>query len=148
MRSTVELLDAVKRQQSITSDYELARELGVSRQAVSKYRHGACTFDNLTAFRVAELLKMSPVKVLAIIGAERTKRPEQRKKWQEIAKVAIFASALIGAGVFAPAGSARGSASSSSACDADIHYARSRRWRWRPKLNKRHRFPVLHAIPA
>jgi hypothetical protein len=103
MRTTLEILDAVKRRHSITSDYQLAKLLGKSTSGVSNYRCGRSHLDDLTAVRCAELLDESPLKLIAIVQAERTKRPEEKRKWEEIAKVALFASALISGDIFAPA---------------------------------------------
>ena len=127
MRTTMEILDAIKRRHSITSDYKLAELIGVSKQAVSKYRHGVCSFDNLTAFKVAELLGESPLKILAIIGAERTKRPQDKKRWQELAKASLFATALIAGGIFSAPKASVASTQFVSADDS-VYIMRRRRW--------------------
>lgn len=95
MRSTTEILDAIKRRNSIASDYALAKLLGRSRAGISSYRVGRSGMDNLTAFKAAELLGESPAKIIAIVEAERARTPEKRKKWEQIARIAVMAWAFL-----------------------------------------------------
>lgn len=71
-------IDRVKTQAGITSDYGVAKALGLSRTTVSKYRSTTPTLDEDTALRVAEALGERPEAVLLDQYAERTKSPEVR----------------------------------------------------------------------
>lgn len=71
-------IDRVKTQAGITSDYGVAKALGLSRTTVSKYRSTTPTLDEDTALRVAEALGEAPEAVLLDQYAERTKSPAVR----------------------------------------------------------------------
>mgnify|MGYP001595360811 CR=1 FL=1 len=98
-RTTVEFLDAIKAKHHLPSDYALAKILDVHRQVISRYRHGG-TFDEEMAIKVGNLLDIPGGYVNACVMAERTKRPEVREMWQQVARViySIAAVGIIGAG--------------------------------------------------
>lgn len=85
MKTTIELLTAVKKAAGISSDYELAHLLGVTPQAVSNWRRGISYLDDFVAVRVAEILKCPALHALAVVHAERANRPEVAQVWQQIA---------------------------------------------------------------
>jgi hypothetical protein len=130
MRTTVELLDALKRRLSITSDYALAKEMGWSVSRLSNYTRGVSHLDTFGALQVADKLGESPLKIIAIVEAERTKRPEQRKRWQELAKASMFATALIGSGIFAAPSPSQASQSPTDVAKS-VYYVKSRRRHFR-----------------
>lgn len=80
MEATLQLLEAVKRRHGISSDYALAKILGVSRQVLSSYRTGTTLGDDM-AVKVAEQLGVDPAAVLAAVAAERTKSAAARRAW-------------------------------------------------------------------
>ena len=94
---TVEYLDELKRRYSIPTDYQLARFLGISHQAITQYRNKGTTLRDDVALRVAELLELPPGKVLADMQAERAKDARVRDAWRQIA--ARMADAAAWAGV-------------------------------------------------
>lgn len=98
---TVEYLDALKARYALPSDYALAPLLGITRSRMSRYRGGKDFLGDSTAIRVAELLEMSPQKVLADMYAERTKDPAVRRVWQQIARASQAAGMAVFAGVLA-----------------------------------------------
>jgi hypothetical protein len=81
MMTTIEYLDAVKARLDLPSDYAAAKALGVVNSAVSRYRHGKGTFDDLVAFKVAEILGINPLEVICAINHERAANDEQRESW-------------------------------------------------------------------
>lgn len=81
MMTTVEYLDEVKAKLGLPSDYAAAKALGVANSAVSRYRHGKGTFDDLVAFKVAEILEINPLEVICAINHERAANDEQRERW-------------------------------------------------------------------
>lgn len=81
MKTTLEYVDAVKIRLDLPSDYAIAKALGVSRQAVSQYRQGKASFDDLTAVRVAEILGLNPMEVIAAANRERAKSEDARRVW-------------------------------------------------------------------
>lgn len=79
--NTLELLDAVKTRRGITSDYALAKALGVTQTAVSSYRTGNSKISDDVALTVAEILGMHPLAVIAVANAERAKTEKQKARW-------------------------------------------------------------------
>ncbi|OJA63787.1 hypothetical protein BGV68_01840 [Burkholderia ubonensis] len=82
MKTTMQWLDAVKERLQIESDYAAAKALGVTRFSVSSWRNGRATFDDDTAFRVAEILEVNPLEVIVSCRAERAKNDDQRHAWE------------------------------------------------------------------
>ncbi|NOV27668.1 helix-turn-helix domain-containing protein [Cupriavidus necator] len=85
MKTTLEFLEAVRARLGGASDYAIAKELGVTRAAVSRYRNGLSGFDDDTAIRVARILDIDPACVLLAAHAERTKTPEARNVFAALA---------------------------------------------------------------
>jgi hypothetical protein len=88
---TIEYLDAVKRKHSLTSDYQLAKLLDCPTPVVSRYRTGHRVMDDYTAARVAELLDMEPLVVIAQANAERERDEGKKAFWRK------YAAGVIGA---------------------------------------------------
>jgi hypothetical protein len=99
MKTTRELLEAARLLCEPPTYYRLAKELGISRQAMTRYRQGG-TFDDAVAIGIAELLGLEPGYVLACMGAERAKRPAVRQVWEKVAEglaLVLFGAGLAGA---------------------------------------------------
>lgn len=98
MKTTLEFLDGVSAKLGGASDYAIAKELDVTRSAVSRYRNGLSTFDDETAIRVARILDIDPAAVLLAAHAERTKNPEAKNLWTSLAnRFAVNFEGLLGA---------------------------------------------------
>lgn len=82
--NTLELLEAVKERRGITSDYALAKVLGITQSAASSYRTGRSRIDDNVALTVAEILQMHPLQVIAVANFERAKTPEQKARWRDV----------------------------------------------------------------
>ena len=101
--TTVEFLDGLKDRLKIKSDYQLAKELGVSHTRISNWRRGRNTFDERIAVQVAHLLTLDPAYVLACMAAERSKRADVKTAWKKAAQrigmgtAAVVAAVLLGA---------------------------------------------------
>lgn len=89
---TTQYCAAMKQRLQITSDYALAKALGVPKQTISNYANGVRTFDNTMAAKVAEILDVPVMKVIADMELERGTNDEL---WKRIARRA--------AGVLVPA---------------------------------------------
>lgn len=121
------------------SDYRLAQLLGVPKSSISNYRNGRSQMEDRIAIRLAEMLGVPPVTVVAEIHAERSKDPNTQSFWNElsaamtkarkagVAGIAVMMTA-IGIGAF-PAPSQAGV---SVAADSTIYTMRTRRKRLRP----------------
>ena len=77
-------MEAVKVRSGITSDYALAKVLGVTQSAVSSYRTGRSRIDDDVALTIAQILGVNPLVVIAQANAERAKTPEIRARWMGI----------------------------------------------------------------
>lgn len=86
MQTTIEFLDACKAAQGLTSDYKLAKFLGVTQQSVNNYRQGKSFLCDETAIKVADCLGIYPALVLANIHAERAKGEVEKRAWQDLVK--------------------------------------------------------------
>jgi len=71
MTRTVEYLEAARRALGGVSDYRLAKRLDVSRQAISRLLSGERTMSPTTAARVAILIGVDPMRVIADMELER-----------------------------------------------------------------------------
>ena len=88
MRTVNELLDQVKANARIQSDYRLAKTLNVSLNTMSNYRHGRSRPDDQVLSKLAELggIPSDQVELLAVtLQAERASTEEARALWQRIA---------------------------------------------------------------
>ncbi len=74
-------IDRVKAAKGWESDYRAAKELGLSRQAVSGYRNEKYTLDEDSSLKVALALEIDPLEVLADQAMERSKSDAARSAW-------------------------------------------------------------------
>lgn len=93
MKTTRQYLAAVKAKLGISSDYALQKPLGLSKQGVSYLANGG-VMSTTTAAKVAELLELDPLKVIADAELERGSSPEL---WKRIRAAAAIAGAIGGA---------------------------------------------------
>jgi transcriptional regulator with XRE-family HTH domain len=84
MKSVSDYLDAVKKRLDLPSDYAAAKALGVTPSAISKYRLGRASFDDLTCLRVAEILGIDEIEVIAAANAQRANDPRIRRVWENV----------------------------------------------------------------
>ena len=85
MNTTGQLLASIARRKR-WSESRIARELGVSRQAIGEMRTGQQRFSEDHAGRVAGWLKLDPLYVLACIRTERAKHKGVKSMWERIAR--------------------------------------------------------------
>lgn len=83
---TPEYLDLLREKLHLPSDYALQKPLNVSKSAVSNYRNGRDFFSDAIAVRVAELAGIEPWKVLLDSHIERSKTPETKAAWVDLAE--------------------------------------------------------------
>jgi hypothetical protein len=86
--NTLEYLDAVKLKQGLTSDYQLAKLLDLDTSNMTMYRKHRRVMDDYIAARVADLLKISKLELIAQANAEREKDAEKKAYWEAEAKTA------------------------------------------------------------
>jgi transcriptional regulator with XRE-family HTH domain len=81
-----ELLDAVKAKTGAESDGELARNLGVSKQAMSSYYSGHRAPDEYVCLKIAEALEKPLDSVIATVKAASEKDESRREAWENYMK--------------------------------------------------------------
>lgn len=79
MITTLELLDLLKDEADLPSDYAVAKFLNVSQQAVSRWRNGKVMCEE-TAIKVARVLKIDQEFVIISNIAERQKDERIRER--------------------------------------------------------------------
>ena len=77
-------IDRVKAVKGWDSDYRVASELGLTRQAISKYRSRESTLDEHFAMQVAIALSIDPAIVLTDQAMERAKNADARSAWSAV----------------------------------------------------------------
>lgn len=98
---THDYMAALKSALHISSDYALAKALGVAQQTTSRWSQGKGTIDDNLAPRVAEILGLSAEQVLFDLHAERERSPELRAIWTKAARsFAHAACALVSVAAF------------------------------------------------
>lgn len=88
--TTIDILDAVRlRLKSLNrkdSDYEAAKTLGVTQQAVSHWRARRHAMDNDTGLVAAKFLNMEPEYIMFCLQLERAKSDDARSFWRRLAE--------------------------------------------------------------
>lgn len=84
MSFSAQLLDAAKAAQGIASDYALAARLGVTRAAVSNYRHGRKFPDLATTYALAEMAGTSPIESVMMVNLERAAGGRDAEVWAKL----------------------------------------------------------------
>ena len=99
MKRFSELLDQIKQEQGLTSNYALSKKLGINESRISDYYKGMCKPDDYAITRVALMLQIEPIHLLAEIRAEDEKNVTKREFWRNFlrhaAVVTISAGALL-----------------------------------------------------
>ena len=85
---TDEFMDEAKNRLNINSDYALAKQLGLSRQAMSQYRAGKRSPDAYTCSRLADVLGINAFDIMIEIEASAEKDETRRAYWLSKAKAA------------------------------------------------------------
>jgi len=91
------LLDEAKAKRNGMSDAKLADELGCSAQVLSNWRIGKGEPDKYACWRLAEITSRDLREIIAIIEAERDKRPEVKAFFEKILKSGAYKPVIIGA---------------------------------------------------
>lgn len=86
MISIANLLDAAMAKGQIASDYQLAKVIGISHQAISGYRMGLALPKDKVIAQLCALSGDDPHLIVAQIQAERASSPEAKNLWLSMAK--------------------------------------------------------------
>jgi DNA-binding XRE family transcriptional regulator len=86
METTREMLDEIKVRYRLGSDYALAKKVGVRKQTIAKWYLGQIP-DAYGAARIAELLEIEPMKVIAHFEQLRTKDETKTEFWNKFLRI-------------------------------------------------------------
>jgi hypothetical protein len=80
--NTKEYLALVRAKLACTTDYKLSLVLNLPQPVVARYSKGG-TFDNVMSVRVAEILGVPPLQVIADMEHERAKTEREKSRWKQ-----------------------------------------------------------------
>ena len=86
MLKIVKLIDAVKATKHLTSDYSIAKIIGIPPSDMSSWRSGRRTPNQKIVFDLAGLTNEPPEYWLMLIESDRTKDENVAKMWEETAE--------------------------------------------------------------
>lgn len=91
-----DLLDAAKKKNGLATDMALAEALGISRSAVSAWRHEVKTPDAVQCATLAGLTGEPLARVLGIVGEARAISKEEKTVWRRLAATAALLILTVG----------------------------------------------------
>lgn len=84
---SLKYLDAVKDKYGLKRDNELAKQIGCTPAAVSRYYSGKAVMDDEQCLRVAQALDMeNPLPIIAAAGIDRAEKTGQKSLWEVFTK--------------------------------------------------------------
>lgn len=132
MKSVNELIDRVKANAGIKSDYKLAQTLNLTQHTIANYRHGRSRPDDLVLSRLAELgnIPAEQVELLAVsLQAERASTDEARALWHRIAARlqggavhGVVLASLVAAGFITTPPNAHAAVTNSISAGSSVYY--------------------------
>lgn len=97
--TTHELLDRIKQQCNVTSNYAVANLLDVAVQTVDRYSKNLSHPNEEICERIATLLHEPPEYIIACIQVERSRSASAKKWWEAISRK-LAAPAMVAAALF------------------------------------------------
>jgi transcriptional regulator with XRE-family HTH domain len=86
MENIIKLLDDVKAKLGVTSDYALAKSLGLPKQRICNYYKGERAPDEFACLKIAEALGKPLDTVIATVKAASEKDDTRREAWENYMK--------------------------------------------------------------
>ncbi len=86
MKTTLDWINEAEKRLGL-SDYAMSKRLGVSTAQMSRYRTRKSYLGDDTAIRLAHLLEVDPLPILAAAAAERATSDDARQVWSRYAEV-------------------------------------------------------------
>lgn len=90
----MQLIDRAKSEAGISTDSGLAERLGVTKQAVSNWRHGTKLPDPVACEKLAVLSGFPLNQVIGVVGEARAISTAEKRVWRKLA-AAIFVSLCV-----------------------------------------------------
>lgn len=89
-------IEEAKTKTGLNSDYAIAKELGLTRGAISNHKTGKLkSLDDKTCLKLAKMLNIPAEQIILDQKAQAADTPELRKLWANLAKKAVAASPII-----------------------------------------------------
>ena len=152
MTRIAELLDRIKEQQGIASNYALAKLLQIEEKRIGDYYRGMVKPDDYAITRVALMLQMEPIHLLAEIRATDEKNATKREFWSNFLRRAavVFGFLVVQALGFPSTSEADASTASYGRYDGRFTESQIMRLcrRWLAHLLSLFHAPVFGASPA
>lgn len=82
--NTVDYLEKAKVSLGISSDYALAKHLGVTTSYISALKNGKQHFSEKLCYQIADIIKMHPAIVLVDTMRQKSDTPYQMKVWSDV----------------------------------------------------------------
>lgn len=92
---TNQYLDAAKEKLEITSDYEFAKRMEISKQDASAIRKGIKPIPPHLAYRIAITLELDPAAVIADLELQREKNPKRAEFWRSFLSRAVITAMMV-----------------------------------------------------
>lgn len=130
MKTLSDYVTELRQRQNLPSDYALAAYLGLTKQAVSKWKTQGLIADASTAWRIAEGIDADPAEVIAaaeLARAERAHDDARAKLWTERLRQMGAALVLVFAGFF-HAGDAVAAPDPAANAPGSVYYVKSLSW--------------------
>ncbi|OQS44024.1 hypothetical protein B0T49_21755 [Chromobacterium violaceum] len=83
MKKSIEYLIEAKTALNAASDYALAKALKTSHVNISNYMNGKSQMDDYHCIKVAQVLGIDPMEIIAAAQEEREKNEEKREFWRD-----------------------------------------------------------------
>lgn len=98
METIKSLLDQAKAARDVTTEYALAKELGLTKQQISEYYKGRVIPSEYACLQIAKALGRNYDQIQAIVRIEAEKDEDRRQTWRDYLKSigGIAASFVIG----------------------------------------------------
>ena len=84
-KKSTHYLEEARKLTKTGSDYGLAQLLECSEDAISAYRKGTRVMSDYMCLRLAQLLDVEPILVIAAANADREKNPNRQREWCQLA---------------------------------------------------------------
>lgn len=141
MNTTQRYLETLKAKTGAPSDYKLAQILDITRQQMSNYRTRGEQFGEETCMKVASILEIDPVIVMAEVQMEKAKNEQAKAAWKMLFERlgGVAASLLIATtlGAMTPTNANAGAASSVDVTSNNsVYYVKSTKRRARQTKRK------------
>lgn len=130
MKTISEYVDAYAKARNLTSDYQVAKDLSLTRSAVSRYRNNKGAFDIDVAWRIADACGIDPAEVIAACEIQRAQLAHdstRAKIWTHRLGQISAAVVLLFAGFF-HAGDASAAHSPAAEGQSNVYYVKSLSW--------------------